>query len=199
MRDLVKPAFVLFVVSVLVVVLLAFTDHLTAPVIAQRAQADLDDAKRAVLPAAQTFTALTLPEGLAQTSEGLGTVRGAWTAQDASGAMVGVIVTSASKGYGGPVVFTVGIDTAGKVTGVRAGSHKETPGLGDKVIAASSKVMKQLAGTVPTGVLKTVKGTPGPNEIDAIAGSTITSRAAVRAVSGAWELSTRVTPEGAWK
>jgi Na+-translocating ferredoxin:NAD+ oxidoreductase RnfG subunit len=59
--------------------------------------------------------------------------------------------------------------------------------------------MKQLVGMVPTAALKVVKGNPGANEIDAISGSTITSRAAVRAVSGAWELSTRLNAEGAWK
>jgi electron transport complex protein RnfG len=199
MKELGKPAFVLFLVSVVVVMLLAFTDHLTAPVIAARTAADLNAAKQSVLPAAQTFVELKLPEGLTKESEGLSTVHSAWVAQDATGTTVGTVVSLASKGYAGPVGFTVGIDLTGKVTGVKAGTHKETPGLGDKVILSTSKVMKQLVGMVPTAALKVVKGNPGANEIDAISGSTITSRAAVRAVSGAWELSTRLNAEGAWK
>lgn len=199
MRDLIKPALVLVLVSVVVVALLAFTDSLTAPVIAARTQADLDAAKKAVLPAAASFSELTLPADLGQASEGLSTVRQAWVAKDASGAIVGTVVTLASKGYGGPVGFTVGIDKQGKIIGVKPGAHKETPGLGDKVLASGSKVMKQLATIAPTAPLKVIKGVPGPNEVDAVSGSTITSRAATRAVSGAWELSTRLTAEGAWK
>lgn len=199
MRDLVKPAFVLFLVSVVVVVLLGFTDQMTAPIIAQRTQADLDAAKKSVLPAAATFVELKLPEGFATGSEGLATVKAAWVAQDAAGAPVGLVVSAASKGYGGPVGFTVGVDQTGKVVGVKAGAHKETPGLGDKILLASGKVMKQVIGLTPTAPLKTIKGNPATNEVDAVSGSTITSRAVVRAVSGAWELSTKLTPEGAWK
>lgn len=194
-----KPAFVLFTVSVVVVVLLALTDAATAPIIAERTRADLDAAKKTVLPAADSFSELDLPPGLAAGSEGLSTVSQAWVARDQAGSVIGTVVSLASKGYAGPVGFTVGVDLAGKIVGVKAGAHKETPGLGDKIVLPSSKVMKQLSGLTPTGPLKTIKGTPGPNEIDAVSGSTITSRAAVRAVSGAWELSTRLTAEGAWK
>jgi len=198
MRDLVKPALVLFVVVVVVVVLLAFTDGLTKPIIAQRTQADLDAAKMAVLPGASTFEDIALSPDLKSASDGLGTLSAAWVAKDTTGAVVGTVVSAASKGYAGPVGFTVGVDTTGKVVGVRAGAHKETPGLGDKVLLPTSKVMRQLSGLVPTAPLKTMKGTPAANEVDAISGSTITSRAAVRAVSGAWELANRLT-QGASK
>jgi len=199
MREMIKPSAILFLVCVVVVALLAGTNELTAPLIAERTQIDLDNAKKAVLPAAATFVELDVPASLAATSEGLGTVVGAWVAKDATGAVVGTVVSAASKGYSGPVGFTVGIDTTGKVAGVKSGAHKETPGLGDKVLAANSKVMKQLVGYLPTAALTTMKGTPAANQVDAISGSTITSRAAVRAVSGAWELSTRLSPEGVWK
>jgi len=198
-RELARPAFVLVVVSVVVVVLLAFTDHLTAPIIAERTRTDLNAARQSVLPAAQSFVELKLPSDLAAASEGLATVREAWMAHDGSGAPVGLVVSLASKGYSGPVGFTVGLDQTGRITGVKAGTHKETPGLGDKVLLPTGKVLKQLVGKVPTAPLKTIKGTPGPNEVDAVSGSTITSRAVVRAVSGAWELSTRLTAEGEWK
>ena len=199
MRDLIKPAAVLFLVSVVVVVLLALTDQATAPIIADRIKADLDAAKKSVLPVAESFQELEIPADLAKASEGLSTIQQAWVAKDSKGTIVGLVVSAASKGYAGPVGFTVGLDATGKVAGVKAGAHKETPGLGDKVLVATSKVMKQLATLAPTGPLKTVKAPPAANEVDAISGSTITSRAAVRAVSGAWELSTRLTAEGAWK
>lgn len=199
MRDLIKPAFVLFLVSIVVVVLLAFTDHLTAPVIQARTLADQNAAKTEVLPSAAEFVPLTLPAGLGSGSEGLATVQAAWVARDASGAVVGTVVSMASKGYAGPVAFIAGIDTAGKIAGVKAGAHKETPGLGDKVILPVSKVMKQMNGLTPTTALKAVKGNPGANEVDVISGSTITSRATIRAVSGAWELSQKLNAEGGWK
>lgn len=199
MRELIKPAAILVLVSVVVVVLLAFTDSLTAPIIAQRTQADLDAAKQAVLPGAMSFSELDLPPAIAQESEGLAAVVAAWVARDAQGAMLGVVVSLASKGYAGPVGFTVGVDLSGRVTGIKPGAHKETPGLGDKVLLPAGKVLRQLVGLTPTSPLKTIKGTPGPNEVDAVSGSTITSRAVVRAVSGSWELATRLTAEGAWK
>ncbi len=204
MRDLLKPAIVLFVVCVVVVALLALTDNATAPIIAERVRADLDAAKKSVLTTADSFVELELPAGLTQASDDLSsqqksTALQAWVAKDASGAVVGTVVSLASKGYAGPVGFTVGLDTTGKITGVKAGAHKETPGLGDKVLLPTGKVMKQLAALAPTGPLKVVKGNPGANEVDAISGSTVTSRAATRAVSGAWELSNRLTAEGAWK
>lgn len=94
-----------------------------------------------------------------------------------------VIPTVAPDGYSGEIKMIVGVNIDGTVAGVRVLSHKETPGLGDKVDISKSPWVHSFAG-------KSL-GTPKPEHwavkkdggaFDAFTGATITPRAVVRQV-----------------
>lgn len=91
--------------------------------------------------------------------------------------------TTAPDGYSGNIHLLVALDIQGKVLGVRALSHRETPGLGDKIEARRSDWINSFNG-------ETVRDADDPRwevrrdggMFDAFAGATITPRAVVNAV-----------------
>ena len=94
----------------------------------------------------------------------------------------------AVDGYNGRIRLLVGIDTDGRVAGVRVVAHRETPGLGDGIERARSDWIlgfdgKSLDSPGPTGWAVRRDG----GEFDQFTGATITPRAVVEAVQRALE------------
>ncbi|GAB6141815.1 electron transport complex subunit RsxG [Methylosoma difficile] len=90
---------------------------------------------------------------------------------------------TAPDGYSGAINMIMGVDRDGNILGVRVLSHKETPGLGDKIEVAKSNwildfVGKSLENLTPAQW--TVKKDGG--EFDQFAGATITPRKSVQAI-----------------
>jgi len=87
-----------------------------------------------------------------------------------------------TKGYGGELVLIYSVDAGTKkILGLKILSHKETPGLGAKVI--EKKFTDQFIGKT-TQQLELKKDFPD-GTIDAITGATITSRAVIKAIKTA--------------
>ena len=83
-------------------------------------------------------------------------------------------------GYSGAIQMLVGIDAHGSVTGVRITSHKETPGLGDKLDYQKSHWVDDFIGANLSNHKWAVKKDKG--DFDQFTGATITPRAVVNAV-----------------
>lgn len=94
-----------------------------------------------------------------------------------------ILRATAPDGYSGAIHVLIGIRANGQLAGVRVLSHKETPGLGDKIELAKSAWVRSFEG----------KSLSNPNEdgwavkkdrgkFDQFAGATITPRAVVKAV-----------------
>jgi len=99
---------------------------------------------------------------------------------------IAVIVPTMAMGYGGAIVLAVGLDMAGRVTGVRVLSHRETPGLGDGLELGNSRWILGFDGKSldnPKDEGWRVKKDGG--QFDAFTGATITPRAVVRQVHSA--------------
>jgi len=98
--------------------------------------------------------------------------------------ITGYAIKVAPKGYGGPVEIMVGISTDGKVTGIKILSHTETPGLGAN--APEPKFSDQYKNKPLKEKLEVVKVAPtSENQIQAITGATITSKAVTLGVNNA--------------
>jgi electron transport complex protein RnfG len=81
----------------------------------------------------------------------------------------GITVSVSPQGYSGPIDMLVGINRQGKVKGVKILNHRETPGLGANIVKPD--FLKQFEE-------KSQKDPIEPKEdIDAISGATISSRA----------------------
>ena len=106
------------------------------------------------------------------------------TGVDGSGSLLGYVVTATSKdGYGGNITVSVGITSEGEVKGIEFLTLAETAGLG--MNANQPEWKAQYANKTVDEFTVTKSGASADNEIDAISGATITSRAVTGAVNSA--------------
>jgi len=90
--------------------------------------------------------------------------------------LVGVAVeVSTGKGFSGVISLMVGFLPDGAIRNIVVLSHSETPGLGDKIEKEKSNFYLQFEGKRPADFKLKVKKDGG--DVDAIAASTISSRA----------------------
>ncbi len=100
-----------------------------------------------------------------------------------AGKFSGIAFQVKTIGYGGEMTMMFGVKSNGEITGVRVLSHKETPGLADKIEIAKSSWIKVFDG-------KSLDNTPEQEwavkkdggKIDQFTGATITPRAVVKGV-----------------
>lgn len=94
-----------------------------------------------------------------------------------------ILPVVAPDGYSGRIDLLVGIRADGSIAGVRSVSHRETPGLGDKIDASKSQWILSFNGkslSMPIPDQWAVKKDGG--QFDQFTGATITPRAVVKAV-----------------
>ena len=99
------------------------------------------------------------------------------------GAIAGVAFQVKRQGYGGPITLIMALDASGNILGVRVLSHKETPGLGDRIDIDKDKWITRfekhsLSNTQPKAWHVKKDG----GEFDQFTGATITPRAVVDAI-----------------
>lgn len=105
-------------------------------------------------------------------------------AKDASGATMGYVMNFGSNaGYGGAIDMSLGVTTDSTLTGVSVLSMSETVGLGSK--CTEPDFLNQFTGIKADSVAYSKTGKAADNEIDAIGGATITTKAVTSAVNGA--------------
>ena len=95
----------------------------------------------------------------------------------------------APDGYSGAINMIMGIDRDGNILGVRVLSHKETPGLGDKIEVAKSDWILNFVGRSLDNLTPAqwaVKKDGGV--FDQFAGATITPRKSVQAINRGLQL-----------
>ena len=184
MRDYIRLAGVLFLVCAVAAAALGFTNAATFDRIQEQQIIANNEAKKAVLPEADEFE--KLDDGTFSTivsNEKYNYIKAIYVAK-AGGNVVGYAVQAAPKGYGGAIDVVVGITTDGSLQGIKVGKNTETPGLGQK--SETPKFQEQFSGKTwesPINVKKS--GTPKDNEIAAISGATITSKAVAEGVNQA--------------
>ena len=161
----------------------------TKPYVEENQRITTERAVRAVLPQAAAQKAFVLgPDGVAPASADSPPEDTVYVGYDAAGKIVGVAARGASRGYADLVHLMYAYDPACQcINAVRVTKMNETPGLGDAVIkdAAFQRNFEALdarvngEGTALANRIVTVKhGTKREAwQIDAISGSTVTSKA----------------------
>ncbi|MBN2247853.1 MAG: FMN-binding protein [Coriobacteriia bacterium] len=178
MRNALRLVIPVLVTCVLAAAGLAATYAVTAPKIAEQDRLAEERSLQAVLPDA-TFTCLEDSriqadvDAVAAPVDVLDTFYAT-----ADGAHAGWALKVSSRGYGGPMVVVIGLDTSGSVTGVTILSHNETPGLGTKVIT-ETWFLEQFPD------LEAGFGDADVRALDTISGSTKSSNGVRNAVAGA--------------
>jgi electron transport complex protein RnfG len=166
-------------------VLLGVTNCSTEGTIQQRLDEDLKKSLEEVVPSAlydndMLQDTLTIPSGEYNLGANETTV---YIAKKSGKVSAVCFKFTAPDGYSGAINMIMGIDRDGNILGVRVLSHKETPGLGDKIEVAKSDWILNFVGRSLDNLAPTkwaVKKDGG--EFDQFAGATITPRKSVQAI-----------------
>lgn len=173
-KEIVIPALSLFVICIVVTALLGLTNAVTAPKIEELAVETQEAAKKEVLADAASF-------GEAEQTQMRGTTYTYYKGLAADGSVVGYVVETVSKGYGGDISLMVGVGADGTVQGVSILSINETAGLG--MNAENPEFLEQFLGK--SGTIGVQKNGSSDTEIQALTGATITSEAMADGVNQA--------------
>jgi len=194
LRSIIKPAIALLVICLVVSASLAFTYAVTKDKIEERSKLNAENARKEVLADADSFERVENIEKSINKNPELGLVKEVYKGvKDET--PVGYVFMVVTKGYGGDMNVTVGINNNGEITGVKIGDNSETPGLGLRV--TDDSFLSQFIGFVPSGPLQTVKRAKTKNEeIEAISSATISSRAVTKAVQAAVDMASQLLKEG---
>lgn len=176
-KEIIVPMLSLLIICLVCSALLAYTNGATKDAIMQRSVEAESNSKTAVVPEAKDFSD-------SKSVSVSGTEYPYYEALDDSGKVIAYVFTTTSKGYGGDVRVMTGISKDGKITGVTPLTLNETPGLGMK--AQNEDFLSQYIGKSDN--IGVNKNSPGDNEIQAITGATITSRAVTACVNSAFEI-----------
>ena len=169
-----KIALVLIVIAAVVALMLSAVNEITAPRIAAQKELQVKAAMEAVLPA-DSYEKI---ENLADVcpdpvvTEAYRAIKG--------GECVGYCVKTAPSGFGGAIEMVVGIEAGEslKVSRAHIVSMAETPGLGTKTREAA--FIDQFAGKTSG-----VSVGSGENQVSAVAGATVSSKAVTSGVDAA--------------
>jgi electron transport complex protein RnfG len=105
------------------------------------------------------------------------------------GKVTGLAYEIFGTGYAGQMKLMLGIDAQGKILGVRALAHKETPGLGDKIEVKKGNWILRFDGlSLDNPLPEKWKVKKDGGQFDQFAGATITPRGVVDAIRKGLEL-----------
>jgi len=125
----------------------------------------------------------TIPAGPSATGLGLQRDKSIYVARRAGEVVAVIIPATAPDGYSGAIDLLIGVNRDGSVAGVRVLSHRETPGLGDKVDRRKSPWILGFDGrSLEDPALPGWAVSKDGGVFDQFTGATITPRAVVAAV-----------------
>jgi len=172
----VRTSAVLFVNAVIIVTLISVVYRLTLNPIENNNNRQREAVMKAVFPQADAFSELPgeTSGGIVNVFEGI-----------VSGETAGYVIELSKEGYSGKIQMLVGISSVDEIiTGMRVLRHTETPGLGALAVKEDFYGKFDNRTLIPLSV---VRASPGENEIDALTGATITTKAITDAVNEAMD------------
>ncbi len=167
-KEIIVPSATLLVICLVATLLLGVTNFFTADIITKLEKTTQTAAMQEVLPA----------EGYTKT-EG----KEIYTAEK-NGAVAGYIFVTSAKGYGGDIKVMTALDPAGKILAVSIlSASDETPGLGQNV--TKEGFYSQFLNLSDEITVVKNGASAEKNEINAVTGATISSKAVTKAVNEA--------------
>jgi Na+-translocating ferredoxin:NAD+ oxidoreductase subunit G len=152
-------------------ILIAAVYFVTAPIAAEKRIMLNNQAMKALVKDADTFEKVNEMEHMES-----------WYRAKKNNEVIAFVVPGESKGYGGSIKMLVAITPDGKVIDYTIMAHNETPGLGDN--AQKEPFRSQFFGKDETKLV-VVKDPTNKDNIQALTGATITSKAVTKAVKEA--------------
>jgi electron transport complex protein RnfG len=167
-------------------IVLAFSDHITVDDIKAAALQDRLNSLGQVIPASIHDNNL-VDDAVVMNNQGGQEITVYRATKD--GKVTGLAYEIFGVGYAGKIKLMLGIDTEGKVLGVRVLAHKETPGLGDKMeVKKTDWILKFDGLSLGNPPVEKWKVKKDGGQFDYWAGATITPRGIVNAIRNGLEL-----------
>ncbi len=180
----------LVVAGMLSGLVLAGVHQITAPRIEANKARALREAVFRVIPGSSGIRRLVLRDGrLVLVTEGEGPGEPAiHAAYDAGGTFLGWAISGDGPGFQDTIGVLYGYDPARRVvTGMHILESRETPGLGDKIYKDADFVANFDGLAIEPPIVVVKDGRDADNEVDAITGATISSKAVVKIINDANE------------
>lgn len=172
----------------------------TLPTITANKARELREAVFKVLPGVSQMQALAYRDGeLVAIEEQRKDEQVIYGGYDQQGEFLGYAVRAAGPGFQDTIAILYGYEPEQNlVIGMEVLESRETPGLGDKIYKDAEFVGGFSALSIEPEIVAVKKGTKSqPNEIDAITGATISSKAVVRIINETHvQWSERLPPPG---
>ncbi len=183
-----KDALILTVITLIAGGLLGLVYEVTKKPIANQQEKAKQEAYKAVFEDADSFEVRVeaedadLAEALKEQGFEAQKINEIMEAKDASGETLGYAVNvTTSEGYGGDITFSMGVQLDGTLNGISILSISETAGLG--MNATKDEFKNQFSDKNAEAFEVTKAGASDENEINAISGATITSKAVTGGVN----------------
>ncbi len=192
MNKIVKDALILFAITLVAGVLLGAVYQITLDPIAKANENAKQKAYKAVLADADSFEAVEVIPSDADINASSDIDFSKDKVNEVAigkkgGETAGYVITvTDSEGYGGDIKFSVGISTDGKVLGVSFLSISETAGLGMRAKqdpSFAAQFTDKSAAVAAFSVVTDGSASESNANIDAIGGSTITSKSVTKGVN----------------
>ncbi|KNF09469.1 electron transport complex protein, subunit G [Gottschalkia purinilytica] len=182
MKEITKLGIILLIITSIAGGLLAFANDITKPNIEKVQEKANNEARKEILPKAKEFKALE-KDKLEKIMSSNKSVLEVFVGYDSSNKPVGYAIKTATSGYADLVEVITGISSDGKIEGMKVVSNSETPGLGAN--AANPEYQNQYKGKSAEKELEVVKSGASEEQIQALTGATITSKAVTDGVNTA--------------
>ncbi len=187
MKDVLRLAGILGIVTIVAAGVLGAVNHVTKPRILEQRRLELEKALTTALPTAD-------PRAIVPVYEGDEVVYYVGYANPDTTDLVGYAFVAKGTGYSSVIETMVGVDTTGRIIGIKILYELETPGLGSKIeeIRYGEKdpwFQRQFVGKLAEQLYVDKDG----GEIVSVTGATISSRAVTNSIrKGIQELEKRI-------
>ncbi len=201
MKGILKHTGLLAIITIVAGLALGLVHEITLKPIALAKEQQKQEAYQAVIADADSFDEVDFDEKEANdiaASVGKCTIDEVIEAKKGGESAGYIITVTDGEGYAGNIQFAVGIDAEGKVTGVSFLSIAESPGLGMNARDDASFTEQYTKAAEAVEQFEVVKtGASEDNQINALSGATITSKAVTGGVNAALAYFSQVLKGGA--
>ena len=184
MKETLKLGFILLLVASIAAGVLAFTNTITAPIIAEQEKEGAFGAFAEIYPDADEFVAID--DGLlSDITSSYDNVVEVYEVLEGD-TIVAYAFNTSSGGYGGPITTISGFNLDGTVQGIRVTENSETPNLGT-VVADDPAFRESFEGNTTSEPLAPVAAPSAENEVLLMSGATVSTNGVVTGVNAARE------------
>ncbi len=162
MRNILRLSLTLAAVGILSAVLLTGIHNVTAPIIAERQEAEYRQALEYYFPGFTSYDSERIDDDYFD------------LIYDHSDNMMGIMATVGQQGYDGTITYNLALDSSGEIIGVRVVSHTETPGIGDIITTDAFNdqfIGKSFEDPIVAG-----------DDVDVVSGATISTAAMINSI-----------------